>query len=178
MTLFPFFEDIDGKRLVIIGGGKVAKGKYERLRQFTENITVIANESDIDGYVKKEFEEKDLDNADCVIAATDNTELNEKIYFLCRQKNIPVNTVDNPDLCTFIFPSLIKRGDLTIGIATGGKSPLISKYIRQEIESILPDNIEGIIDEMSELREKLKNEIPDQAQRSRILKEKLAELIK
>lgn len=178
MTLFPFFEDIENKTFLVIGGGSVAKGKVERLRQFTDSIIVIAKESDIDGFVQKNFEESDLEPADYVIGATDSNVLNEKIYRLCIEKNIPVNIADNPGLCTFIFPSLIKRGDLTIGICTGGKSPAASKYIRREIENVLPENIDGIIEEMGVFREKLKKEVPNQKERSRILKNKLIELMK
>lgn len=178
MTLFPFFEDIENKTFLIIGGGRVAKGKVERLRQFTDNIIIIAKESDIDGFLQKDFEESDLELADYVIGATDSNVLNEKIYRLCDEKNIPVNIVDNPKLCTFIFPGLIKRGDLTIGICTGCKSPAASKYIRKEIENMLPENIDSIIEEMGAFREKLKREIPNQEERSRILKNKLIELMK
>ncbi|MGN0522592.1 MAG: bifunctional precorrin-2 dehydrogenase/sirohydrochlorin ferrochelatase [Eubacterium sp.] len=163
MTLFPFFEDIDGKAFLVIGGGKVAKGKVERLKQFTQNIIVVAEKTQISDVkvLNKKFEEADLDLGDYVICATDDRELNKRISLLCQRKSIPVNIVDNPELCTFIFPSLIKKGDLTIGISTGGKSPLTAQYIRKEIECLLPEDIDKIIDEMGELRETLKKEIPD-----------------
>lgn len=178
MTLFPFFENIENKIFLVVGGGKVAKGKINRLKQFTDNIIVIANESDIDDYIQKDFEESDLDLADYVIGASNDRELNKRISLLCQERGIPVNVVDDPALCTFIFPSLIKRGDLTVGICTGGKSPAVSKYIRKEIENILPENIESIIDEMGALRERLKAEVPNQQERSKILKSKLIELMK
>lgn len=180
MTPFPFFEDIDGKTFLVIGGGKVAKGKVKRLKPFTDNILVLAKETDIQGVcvLRKAFEENDLDLGDYVIGATDDCALNESIAALCRQKNIPVNIVDAPSLCTFIFPSLIKRGDLIVGICTGGKSPAMSQYIRGEIEQALPDNVEEILDELSDLRERLKQEVPNQADRAAILKKKLTELVK
>lgn len=178
MTLFPFFEDIENKTFLVIGGGNVAKGKIKRLKQFTDHIVVIAKESDIDGYVQKEFEESDLDSADYVIGASDDPQLNKRISLLCQDRGIAVNVVDNPELCTFIFPSLIKKGDLTIGICTGGKSPAMSQYIRKNIEAVLPDDIETVLDEMNVLRERLKKEVPDQKDRARILKNKLTELMK
>lgn len=180
MTFFPFFENIDNKTFLVIGGGRVAEGKVKRLSRFTNNIIVIARETNISeaAVITKEFEESDLDIADYVIGATDNNALNEKIYHLCTEKNIPVNIVDNPKFCTFIFPSLIKKGSLTIGICTDGKSPAVSRHIRKEIESILPENIDSIIEEMSVFREKLKEEVPNQKMRSEILKNKLIELIK
>lgn len=180
MTLFPFFENIENKTFLVIGGGRVAEGKVKQLKHFTDNIIVIAKETDISeaAVITKSFEEKDLNSADYVIGATDDNALNERIYHLCTQKNIPVNIADNPEFCTFIFPSLIKKGNLTIGICTGGKSPAASKYIRKEIENILPENIDSIIEEMGILREKLKKAVPDQKIRSEILKNELIELIK
>lgn len=178
MILFPFFENIEDKIFLVIGGGKIAKGKINRLKQFTDNIIVIANESDIDDYIQKDFEESDLDLADYVIGASNDRELNKRISLLCQERGIPVNIVDAPNLCTFVFPSLIKRGDLTVGICTGGKSPVVSKYIRKELENILPENIDSIIDEMGALRKRLKAEIPNQKDRAEILKNKLIELMK
>ena len=78
MTLFPFFEDIDGKRFVVIGGGKVAKGKVRRLLLFTDNITVISENTDIDfvPVIKRSFTESDILSGDYIIAATDSEETN------------------------------------------------------------------------------------------------------
>ena len=177
MILFPFFEDIENKTFLVVGGGTVAKGKMERLKQFTDKITVIAERTDIDGAVIKSFEDSDIDSADYVIGASDNQSLNEHIGRLCREKGKPVNIVDNPALCTFIFPSLIKKGDLVIGISSSGKSPAFSQYIRKETEQILPEKTEEIIDELYFLRNRLKEMVPDQRERARILKEKLNELL-
>lgn len=178
MTLFPFFEDIENKAFLVIGGGRVAKSKIKHLKQFTDNIIVIASESDIDGFIQKKFEESDLDSADYVIGASDDRKLNKRISLLCQERGIPVNIVDDPSLCTFVFPSLIKRGDLTIGIATNGKTPVLSQYLRKEIENLIPDDIESIIEEISVLKEQLKKEIPNQKDRAKILKNRLAELMK
>ncbi len=177
MILFPFFENIEGKKFLVIGGGSVAKGKIERLKHFTDNITVIAERTDIDGAIIKKFEDSDLDGADYVIGASDDSELNRHISELCNSKGIPVNIVDNPELCTFIFPSLIKKGDLVIGITSAGKSPAFSQYIRSEAEKVIPDNAEHIIDELYTLRNELKKTVPDQKERAKILKEKLNELL-
>ena len=177
MILFPFFENIENKRFLVIGGGSVAKGKINRLKQFTDNITVIAEHTDIKGAIIKPFEDGDIEKADYVIGASDSGELNKHISELCKAKGIPVNIVDNPKLCTFIFPSLIKRGDLVIGITSTGKSPAFSQYIRKEAEKVIPENTEEIIDELYELRNKLKKTEPDQKKRSEILKKKLQELL-
>lgn len=175
MTLFPFFEDIDGKRFVVIGGGKVAKGKVRRLLPFTDNITVISENTDIDfvPVIRRNFTESDILSGDYIIAATDSEETNGHIFALCQQYHKPVNTVDDPEKCTFIFPSLIKRGELVIGISTTGKSPAFSKHLRQQIEAGLDGDIEKVLDKMGLLRLKLKTLVPDQKTRSEILKRAL-----
>lgn len=175
MTLFPFFEDIDGKRFVVIGGGKVAKGKVSRLLPFTQNITVISENTDIDfvPVIRRRFCESDILSADYVIAATDSEETNGRIFELCNKHAKPVNTVDDPEKCTFIFPSLIKRGDLVVGISTTGKSPALSRKLRQQFEAGLDADIEKVLDKMGRLRIRLKELIPDQKTRGVILKRAL-----
>ncbi len=175
MTLFPFFEDIDGKRFVVIGGGRVAKGKVRRLLPFTHNITVISENTDIDfvPVIRRNFTESDILSGDYIIAATDSEETNGRIFELCKKHAKPVNTVDDPEKCTFIFPSLIKRGELVIGISTTGKSPALSKHLRQQFEAGLDGDIEKVLDKMGLLRLRLKKLIPDQKTRSEILKRAL-----
>lgn len=175
MTLFPFFEDIDGKRFVVIGGGKVARGKVSRLLPFTDNITVISENTDIDfvPVIRRRFNESDILAGDYIIAATDSEETNRKIFALCQKHRKPVNTVDDPEKCTFIFPSLIKRGELVIGISTTGKSPALSKHLRQQMEAELDGDIEKVLDKMGLLRVRLKALIPEQRKRSEILQRAL-----
>ena len=175
MTLFPFFEDIDGKRFVVIGGGRVARGKVSRLLPFTDNITVISENTDIDfvPVIRRKFTQSDILSGDYIIAATDSEETNREIFALCQKHRKPVNTVDDPEKCTFIFPSLIKRGELVIGISTTGKSPALSKHLRQRIEAELDDDIEKVLDKMGLLRVRLKALIPEQKKRSEILQRAL-----
>lgn len=175
MTLFPFFEDIDGKRFVVIGGGKVARGKVSRLLPFTDNITVISENTDIDfvPVIRRKFTQSDILSGDYIIAATDSEETNREIFALCQKHRKPVNTVDDPEKCTFIFPSLIKRGELVIGISTTGKSPALSKHLRQQMEAELDGDIEKVLDKMGLLRVRLKALIPEQRKRSEILQRAL-----
>lgn len=193
MKLFPFFENIEGKIFLIIGGGKVARGKAVRLSHFGADILVLAPETEIEGtyletqtypgdsgsgaewskddcrrirelvrrtegicILKKEFEEKDLLLADYVIAATNDREKNAAAAGACRRQGILVNVVDDPQLCTFIFPSLIKRGSLTVGITTGGSSPTASRLLREQIEELLPQETEEILARMELLRNRWK----------------------
>ena len=167
MAYFPFFVDLEGRNGLIIGGGTVALHKAEKLLGFGANITVVAPEicSGFQKYpeikiLKRKFLPDDLENMFFVIAATDNRELNRSISELCKKRGIPVNTVDDKELCSFIFPSLVKRGDLTIGISTGGDSPAAAVFLKEKINSMLPDNFDEILVFMRSEREKTKRTVP------------------
>ncbi|MBR5753006.1 MAG: bifunctional precorrin-2 dehydrogenase/sirohydrochlorin ferrochelatase [Clostridia bacterium] len=198
MTLFPFFEDITGKTFLLIGGGRVAAGKLEKLLPFTDRIRIVAEEApflesfcadrgvplgtDPEGDVRpvllqRAFRDEDLDGADYVIGATDDRPLNRHVSELCRQKKLPVNIVDDAELCTFLFPSLVKRGDLVAGITTAGKSPGFGQFVRRTLDEALPENTEDIIDELYALKLQLKQDVPEQADRAKLLKQRLNELL-
>lgn len=154
MGYFPFFIDIRDKQCIVIGGGTVALRKLEKLIPFEPRITVIAPEicekiTELDNIAieKRSFEENDLDGAFMAVSATDNEELNARIFELCAGKNILVNTVDDKEKCGFIFPALVHENDVTIGITTSGRSPLYAKFLREKIEDLL----DGFHPEASEL---------------------------
>ena len=187
MTLFPFYQNIEDKTFLVVGGGAVAKEKLEKLRLFTDRIIVVARETDLtieEGLAGgitaldiRPFEAEDLKRADYVIGATDDRVLNRQIYDRCQEKGIPVNVVDDPELCTFIFPSLVKRGDLVVGITTGGKSPAFGQIVRRRLEAELPDNTEQIIDDLYAYKQKLKETVPEQKERAKLVKAKLQKLL-
>ncbi len=179
MTVFPLFENIDRKTFMIVGGGAVAQRKVKSLLQFTSRIVVIAKETPITGVkvLKKQLALTDLDEADFVIAATDDKELNRSISEYCQENRIPVNVVDDAALSTFLFPSVVKRGDLTVGISTGGTSPSYSQLLRKTLEDNLPDHIGGILERMGALRQVVPKAIPDPKRRSLCYKKILSELL-
>jgi siroheme synthase-like protein len=168
MGYFPFFMEMEGKRGVIVGGGKVAARKVEKLLAFGPELTVIA--SDIEMCVKTQgellqkdaagslrFEERaflmeDLRGADFVIAATDDAVLNGEIADYCKAQGILVNVADDREKCTFFFPALIKDGALTIGISTDGKSPFAASWAQREIAGMLPEGIGSVVDLMGQVR--------------------------
>ena len=179
MTLFPFFQDIEGQTFLVIGGGAVAAEKVERLQMFTDRILVIAEQTEITEVpvLLRPFRDGDISLGDYVIGATDDRELNRRIASLCKASGKPVNIVDDPALCTFVFPALVKRGDLTAAITTNGKSPAFAQYMRRELEDTLPAKTETILDELYDLRSELKKTVPDQKQRARLLKARLYALL-
>lgn len=198
MTLFPFFQDIEGKRFLIVGGGHTAARKLRVLRQFTDRITVVAERLSPDiaaeaevsesganpapepagtRFCERLFRPSDLDRADCVVAATSDRALNREIARLCGLSGKPVDVVDSPELCTFVFPAVIRRGPLVAAVSTSGKSPAYAAHLRAQIEALLPENIEEILDALEDCRRQLPERVPDQRERSRILKERMMELL-
>jgi precorrin-2 dehydrogenase/sirohydrochlorin ferrochelatase len=182
MTVFPLFENIDQKTFLIVGGGDVAKRKIDRLLQFTNRIIVIAEKTDLKSsggvrVLERPLKLKDLEMGDFVIAATNDKKLNRTIAEYCNSSRIPVNVVDDPRLCSFIFPSIVKRGDLTIGISTGGTSPAYAQLMRKTLEKNLPDHIGGILERMGKLRKTVPAQVPEADRRAKCYKEILSELL-
>lgn len=162
MSYFPIFIESKDKRCVIIGGGKVAYRKFEALMQYGFRITVIAPEF-CDAFAKAEknqsFErlqrnvvKKDLKDADLVIAATNQPNLNRKIVQVCKKHHILVNSVTNGEEGSFMFPALVKRGNISIGINTAGKSPVFCQYIKEKIQTVLPEWYGELNEQLGELR--------------------------
>lgn len=168
MGYFPFFVELTGRRGVIVGGGKVASRKVEKLLMFGPDLTVVAPNIEtcvrIQGeqlqeeaaaslhFREREVRIEDLQGADFVVAATDDETLNGRIADYCKERRIPVNVADDREKCTFFFPALVKEGALTVGISTDGKSPLASSWVRQKIEGTLPEGIGNIIDLLGQMR--------------------------
>ena len=185
MGYFPFFVDIAGKNGVIVGGGKVAARKVEKLLSFAPHLIVIAPEieewfrmqekqSQKEGaaslvLVEREFEMADLTGADFVIAATDDETLNGSISAYCKSKQIPVNVVDDREKCSFFFPGLVREGNLTIGISTDGKSPMAASWVRKEISRILPSGIGEVVDLMGQTRPRVMELDMEEADRKALL---------
>lgn len=165
MPFFPMFVNLEGKKVVVVGGGTIASRKVEKLLPFGADIKVIA--PTITPYIQALAEEgrvelfkrkvklTDLKDAFMVIVAVDDLKLQEKIYQYCIRRGIHCNAVDSPDFCTFLFPALIVRGDLVVGISTSGKAPALSAGVREFIESRIPETIEELLSELEKLRQSL-----------------------
>jgi len=103
-----------------------------------------------------------------VISATDDVAVQSVVASAASSRNIPVNTVDKPELCTFIVPSVLRRGGVTVAISTGGRSPSIAAALRTRIESVITDDVERATDLMGELRKEVHQRFPDSDQRKRV----------
>ncbi|MGN0987393.1 MAG: siroheme synthase CysG [Otoolea sp.] len=178
MSFFPFFKEIKGAAGLIVGGGKVALRKVEKLLPYGPKLTVVAPELLPEFFgldvvrMERPFRDSDLSpEPEFVIAACDDARENRRISLLCRENKIPVNVVDCPEDCTFFFPSLVKRGKLSVGISTSGASPSAAVWLREEIEKLLPGEMEELLDRLAKQRVAVKEEIKNEAERGRRLKE-------
>ncbi len=114
---------------------------------------------------KREFETADLDDCALVYAATDNRDVNKSVSDLARQRNIPINVADNPDLCNFIMPSIIDRSPVQIAVSTGGASPVLARLIRTRLEGLIPASYGKLGKLVEQFRDKVKAAFPNVEQR-------------
>lgn len=165
---FPINININNKTCLVVGAGNVAFKKIKTLLKFNADIKVIApkqikqiktlsQKNKIKLY-SRAFRPDDLQNACLVFSATNNKNLNKEISTLAKKKNIPANIVDQPGLCSFIMPAVIKRGDLVISISTSGKAPAFSKALRAALEKIITPNFKAIVDSLGRARARTKKE--------------------
>ena len=182
MGWFPFFIQLEGARGLLVGGGRVALRKAEKLLPFGAQLTVVAPcicppLAALPGLTlcRRAFADSDLSPApDFVIAATGDRALDRRIAALCRARRILVNVVDDPAACGFYFPALVQRGRLCIGISTGGASPTAAAWLRQKIEALLPPGFDGILDRLAARREAAKAEGGSEAKRAERLQQAFA----
>ncbi len=162
MSFFPAYFNLKDRRVLLIGGGNVALEKLEKLVDFTKDVDVISKgvSNEFKTFAKRyniqidkrEYRYGDISNYDIVIVATNTVNIHKEIYEESRSSRILVNSVDNTAYCDFIFPSYIKKGDLTISISTSGASPAMAKRLRIYIEKLIPNSIESFLKELKELR--------------------------
>jgi len=173
MGYFPFFMELSQQEGLIVGGGAVALRKIQKLLPYGPNLTAAAPHflPEIEAIreitlLRQAFDPVLLDGKFFVIAATDDRALNRRISLLCRQRHIPVNAVDDREACTFLFPALVKRGGLSIGISTGGASPSAAVYLKERIASVIPENFEELLAYLDSLRGVAKAVLPDERRRA------------
>ena len=150
-------REVEGTRVVLVGGGNIALHKAQRLAPFGVQLVVCAHDvlpelKALAHAVYTEYAPKLLDGASFAIAATDDRALNACVCADCRARHIPVNCVDDKENCDFFFPALIVRGEVSIGVSTGGASPLLAALLRDRIARALPENLGEIVARAEQLR--------------------------
>ncbi len=166
-ALLPVFMNLKREPSIVIGGGVVAFQKIKQLVESKSIITVISpscikeiqNLHSIGAinWIQKKYNRSLIGNPKIIIGATSNKKVNKSIYHDAESLGIPVNIVDQPELCSFYFGAVHTDGNIKIAVSTNGKSPSIGKKIRDFIASNLPDSIDNIASKFYDLREKLKS---------------------
>ncbi len=156
---------LEGKLAVVVGGGKVAERKIADLLEAGATVTVVAEEPSarirglaeqklIDGYWRK-YSKTDLYGAYLAIAATDDEGVNGLVYKDAQTMGVLANVVDRPALCDFTVPASVRRGDLTIAVATNGQCPALSGVLREELECRYGEEYGELVRLMSDLRRQM-----------------------
>lgn len=156
MDYFPVFLQLKNRQTLVVGGGEIACRKVDLLLKAKANICLISPKlhpylqglvkNNLIIYKKKKYDIDDLNKVDFVWATTNSKSLNEQIYHEANQRNILVNVVDSQELCDFITPSIVDRTPIQIAISSGGQSPVLIRYLREKLETYLPQNLSLIAD--------------------------------
>ncbi len=183
MSFFPAFLNMNNKKVLVVGGGKIAADKIEKLLEFTTDITLIApnisprTQELIQTHhlrlLLRPYEAGDVQSFFLAVVAVDDLDLQKSIYEECHHYGTLCNAVDSTEYCDFIFPSFIKRGDLVVAFSTNGISPGLAKYLRRAIERLIPADIEEFLAKIKHLRQTL----PKGKERMRLLDQKAKEYI-
>lgn len=168
MDFLPVFMRLRQQRVLLVGGGKVALRKAQLLLRAQAELTVVA--PDICAELKellvsphsaqrRSYQESDLDGVALVVAATDNTLLNRRVSQAAHARKLPVNVVDEPALCSFIFPSIVDRSPLLVAVSSGGSSPVLSRLLRARLETLIPSSYGSLVNLMARYRDSVKARI-------------------
>ncbi len=174
---YPIFLDIEGRNVVIIGGGNVCARKAETMMNYGARVTVVSPEftGEIEKWAadgclqlrRKKYDENDLDGANIVIASTDDEGVNTKIATDCRKRRIPVNVVDVTHLCEFIVPAIIEKGSIQIAVSTGGRSPALARTLKEDLQRAIGPEYDEVNQALGSLRDAAKKKLPTDVDRKR-----------
>lgn len=171
MRYLPLAFDIKDRPCLIVGGGSVATRKARLLARAGARLLVVSPEitaelqqliDDSGGqFFQAKYRADFLDDAELVIAATANGEVNRVVSADARSQRLPVNVVDSPDLCTFTFPAIVERGPLSIGISSGGAAPVLARRIRAQLEALLSPGVAALAELAARTRDRVKTALPE-----------------
>jgi len=166
--------DLNNQACLVVGAGPVALRKIRLMRSAGAKITVIAPDicadlkeefNDSIDYHAREFQDDDIHGYRLITAATSDPLVNQRVSELAQEHNTPVNVVDQPELCSFITPSIVDRSPVLIAISTGGGAPVLARHLRTKLEAFIPATYGKLAATMNRYREKLKTAIPEERDR-------------
>jgi siroheme synthase-like protein len=177
-NLFPVFVKLEELRLLIVGGGKIGLEKLQTVLQNSPatQVTVVAPEigqpvRDLTAIhpgirlLERPYHPNDLEYADIVIVAVNDRSVSATIARDAREKGVLVNVADTPELCDFYLGSIVRKGHLKIAISTNGKSPTIAKRLKEEIGSMIPEEMNAVLDDMQTIRKGLNGDFTEKVRR-------------
>ena len=176
MDHLPVFLHLRAAPAVVVGGGRVAQRKIELLRRCGAEVTVVApglNEELAERaaageirHLAESFQPHHLDGARLAIAATDRKTVNTAVSEAARARAIPVNVVDDPVLSTFIFPAIIDRSPIVVAVGSAGNAPVLTRWVREQIEALLPGTLGALARFIGERRKGVQEALRPSARRS------------
>lgn len=178
MAYFPLYIDLENKKCIVAGGGEVARRKIARLLEFGASVVVIAQKLspailEMEGVltiIRHRLCLSELSGAFLVIAATDERFTNRRIGSYCKKNGIFVNVIDSKEESSFLFPALLKKEAVTIGITTSGTSPLLAGYLKEQIQKALPEFSGTLAESLGWCRSKVQKRVKEGNCRKKIYK--------
>jgi len=190
MDYLPIFLKLDGRPCAVIGGGEVAARKAILLLDAGGRVTVTAPrlclalaELEAAGRIAHRataFGAEALDDATLVIAATDDRAVNAEVSRLAQARGVPVNVVDDPELCSFILPAIVDRSPVIVAVSTGGATPVLARLLRARLETLIPAAYGELATLARRFRDRVKETLPQPQRRpfwERVLTGPIAELV-
>jgi len=177
MDYMPIMLRLQGHKVLVVGGGQVAVRKVAMLLRAGAIVRLVADTVDPSlaqslcdsphEVLEKHFQPEDIDSVRLVVAATDDNAVNLQVYNESQQRCVPVNVVDNPALCDFIFPSIVDRSPVIVAVSSGGNSPVLARLLRSRLETYIPSGFGNLAELLGNYRVKVKKVIPSMSQRMR-----------
>ncbi len=173
---YPVMMKVKGEPCLVVGGGAVALQKARALKRAGALVTAVSPDFSPAfrrlnvRRIARPFRPGDLNGCVLVIAGTDDPDVNRRVHEGCRKRGIPVNVVDVPELCSFIVPSILRRGPVVVAFSTGGQSPPLAKALRRHLEATLPRSLGKKAARLGAARRLILRALPPSPGRSRLLK--------
>src|SRR5215475_4361902 len=180
MRYYPIYLDLKGRKALVVGGGAIAEGKALQLNAAGARVTIVSPEltEALRASVERgeinhrngSFIEEDLNGVVLVISATNDLKVNEEVRNAAAARGLLCNVVDQPDLCNFITPALVTRGELQISVSTGGGSPTLTQRVKREIAALVGEEYGVLLELAAEMRAEAKDRIADFGRRKDVLR--------
>ena len=169
MDFLPLHFNLRGAPVLLVGGGEIARRKAVLISEAGAVLVCVAPKLEFDltalsadhAWREKTFEAADVVGMRLVVAATDDALVNERVSLAAQAQNLPVNVVDQPSLSTVIFPAIVNRSPVLLSVGTGGSSPVLTRYLREQLEALVPQSLVRVATYLKSRRPRLKAAIPD-----------------